>query len=197
MTSGSCRRALRSACEKDRDLALVDDRLIVAVEILDRILDRHDVRRACRVDLVDHRRQRRRLPAARRACDEHEPAFLHRNLLQDGGEPQLVDVADAERDDTEDQSDGSALLEYIAAEAAQSGDAVRKIHFLSLAEALEMLGLEDDAGHLLRVSALETFFLGRDDQRPVDPHHRIAADFQVQIGRTARDSGLEEIVDVH
>ena len=48
MTSGSWRSALRSACENDcvstRDFALVDDRLLVAVQVLDRILDRHDVR---------------------------------------------------------------------------------------------------------------------------------------------------------
>ena len=48
MTSGSCRSALRSACANDRvstrDLALVDDRLLIAVQELDRILDRHDVR---------------------------------------------------------------------------------------------------------------------------------------------------------
>ena len=49
MTSGSCRSALRSAVRErrgvDRDLALVDDRLVVAVQVLDRVLDRHDVRR--------------------------------------------------------------------------------------------------------------------------------------------------------
>ena len=37
---------LRERLRVDRDLALVDDRLVVAVQELDRILDRHDVRRA-------------------------------------------------------------------------------------------------------------------------------------------------------
>src|SRR6476646_2603832 len=60
----------------DRDLALVHDGLIVPMEILDRILDRHDVRRARRVDVIDHRGERRALAAAGRAGDEDQPAFL-------------------------------------------------------------------------------------------------------------------------
>jgi hypothetical protein len=41
------------------DLTLVDDRRLVAVQELDRVLDRHDVLRIARVDVVDHRRERR------------------------------------------------------------------------------------------------------------------------------------------
>ena len=40
---------LRERARVDRDLALVDDRLVVAVEELDRILDRHHVRAARRL----------------------------------------------------------------------------------------------------------------------------------------------------
>ncbi len=40
------------------ELALVDEALLVPVEELDRVLDRHDVLLAGGVDLVDHRRQR-------------------------------------------------------------------------------------------------------------------------------------------
>ena len=36
---------VRERLRVDRDLALVDDRLVVAVQVLDRVLDRHDVRR--------------------------------------------------------------------------------------------------------------------------------------------------------
>ncbi len=56
------------------DLALVDEALAVAVEELDRILDRQDVRGTGPVDLVDHRRQRRRLPGAGRSSDQDEAA---------------------------------------------------------------------------------------------------------------------------
>ena len=56
------------------DLALVDETALVLVDVLDRILDGDDVLAALGVDLVDHRRQRRRLAAAGRAGDEHQAA---------------------------------------------------------------------------------------------------------------------------
>jgi hypothetical protein len=77
ITSGSSRSALRSAAAEAlrglADLALVDDALLVLVHELDRILDGEDV--ACgSVDVVDHRRERRRLARARRAGDDDEAA---------------------------------------------------------------------------------------------------------------------------
>ena len=54
------------------DLALVDDRRLVGVEDLDRVLDRHDVLVLRLVDVVDHRAERRRLARAGRAGDEHQ-----------------------------------------------------------------------------------------------------------------------------
>ena len=62
------------------DLALVDDAALVAVQELDRILDRDDVVGARPVDLVDHRRERRRLARAGRPGDEDEAARLVRQL---------------------------------------------------------------------------------------------------------------------
>ncbi len=44
------------------DLALVHQAVLVGVQVLDRIFDRHDVLMTLAVDLVDDRRQRRRLP---------------------------------------------------------------------------------------------------------------------------------------
>ena len=76
--SGSSRSAARSAAAKPVrvavHLALVDEAALVLVDVLDRILDREDVLAALGVDLVDHRRQRRRLAAAGRAGDEHQAA---------------------------------------------------------------------------------------------------------------------------
>jgi hypothetical protein len=48
----------------------------VAVHELDRVLDREDVLRALTVDLVDQRRERRRLTGAGRPGDEDEAARL-------------------------------------------------------------------------------------------------------------------------
>ena len=75
-------QALGEADRVDADLALVDDAALVPVHELDRILDREDVVGAVAVDLVDHRRERRRLTRAGRAGDEHEAARLHRELRE-------------------------------------------------------------------------------------------------------------------
>ena len=76
--SGSSRSAARSALREAVGvavhLALVDQAVLVLVDVLDRILDGEDVLVALGVDLVDHRRQRRRLAAAGRPGDEHQPA---------------------------------------------------------------------------------------------------------------------------
>ena len=72
-------RAAESLGEADRvraELALVDDALLVLVQELDRVLDRDDVVGPVAVDLVDERRERRRLTRAGRARDEDEPARL-------------------------------------------------------------------------------------------------------------------------
>ena len=74
--------------------ALIDDRVVVPVQILDRILDRHDVRGARGVDVVDHRGERGALAAAGRAGDQHEPALFLGNALEDRRKAELVDRLD-------------------------------------------------------------------------------------------------------
>ena len=54
------------------DLPLVDDRPLVVVEELDRVLDRHDVQRLGPVDDVDQRGQGGRLTRPGRTGDEHQ-----------------------------------------------------------------------------------------------------------------------------
>ena len=73
---------LAEALGVEPDLALVDDRLLVGVEDLERVLDRHDVRAPRPVDVVEHRREGRRLARACRAGDEDEPAVLIGQLLR-------------------------------------------------------------------------------------------------------------------
>ena len=61
-------------------LALVDHGATVAVDELDRVLDRDDVPGALGVDLVDHRGERGGLAGARGSRDEHDAALLTRKL---------------------------------------------------------------------------------------------------------------------
>ena len=78
MTSGSCRSTRRQRLGERfgvrADLALADDRALVAVQELDRVLDRHDVQRLGPVDDVDERGQGGRLARSGRAGDQHQAA---------------------------------------------------------------------------------------------------------------------------
>ena len=79
-------------------LALVDQAVLVLVDVLDRILDREDVLVALGVDLVDHRRQRRRLAAAGRAGDEHEAARPLGERRQHRRQPELAEACGSSRE---------------------------------------------------------------------------------------------------
>ena len=76
------------------DLALVDDRALVGVEELDRVLDREDVVLALGVDHVDHRRQGGRLARAGRPGDEDEAARPAGEVPQHLRHPQRAEVGD-------------------------------------------------------------------------------------------------------
>src|SRR5262249_2458992 len=99
------------------DLALVDDTLLMLVEELDRILDRHDVLGARPVDLVDKRSERRRLTRTGRPGDEDEAARLLGERVEHRRQTELVEGADLARDETERRPDRAALEEGVNAEA--------------------------------------------------------------------------------
>ena len=105
----------------DADLALVDDAAPVPVQELDRILDREDVLGARAVDLVDQRRERRRLTGAGRAGDEDEPARLLGELRELVRERELLERLDLGRDQAERRADAGALEEGVDAETGDAG----------------------------------------------------------------------------
>ena len=121
---GSSRSAARSAFAKlvrvAVHLALVDEAALVLVEVLDRILDGEDVLVALGVDLVDHRRERRRLAAAGRAGDEHEAARPLGERGEHRRQAELVEAADLLGDQPVDGADRAALVEDVAAEAREA-----------------------------------------------------------------------------
>ena len=108
------------------DLALVDDAALVAVEELDRVLDRHDVLVARLVDLVDHRGERRRLARAGRARDEHDAARLARELADDRRQAELLDRHRLGGDQAERRADRAALEVRVDAEAGVARGSSRR-----------------------------------------------------------------------
>ena len=127
---------LAEALGVEPDLALVDDAAAVGMEDLDRILDRHDVLAARAVDLVEHRRERRRLAGAGRAGDEDEAALLLREPGDAGREMEVVEARDLARDHAERERDRAALPEAVHAEARQARLRVREVEIAALVEEL-------------------------------------------------------------
>jgi hypothetical protein len=137
------------------------------------------------------------LPPAGRPRHEHQAALFRGDLLEHPRQSELVDRLDARRNDAQHEADRAALLEDVAAESPEAVDAVREIDVLVILKALDLLGAEQRLRYRLRIVAIEPLFLGRDDERPVDAHHRITADFQVQVGRAARHGRLQQLIDLH
>ena len=114
------------------------------------------------------------------------------------GQVQLVDRADLHRDDAEDHADGAALLEDVAAEAAEAGNAVGEVDFLGLLEFLS-LGRRQHGRSSWRPRLRDRASSRRGPavRLPRDAHHRVAADLQVKVGRAVIDGNFQKIIDVH
>ncbi|MNW65091.1 hypothetical protein D3C74_434370 [compost metagenome] len=67
-------------------LTLIDDRLIMAMQIFDRVLQRHDMLTLRMVDMVYQRGQSRRFPASGWAGNEKQALRLLGQLQQHGRE---------------------------------------------------------------------------------------------------------------
>ncbi len=187
----------RERARVDLQLALVDDRLLVAVEELDRVLDRHDVLGPGRVDVVDHRGERRRLARAGRPGHEDEAARLLADLLEDGRQEEVADREDAGRDDAADHSDRPALLEDVAAEPPEPRHRVRDVDLEVVLELFLLPRGHDRERHRDRVFLHEALEVHERGQLAVDPDDRVRADLQVEVGRLPLDRDLEQVVDVH
>ena len=154
-TSGSSRRAARSALREALgvgvQLALIDEALLVLVEVLDRVLDREDVLAALAVDLVDHGRERRGLAAAGGPGDEHEAARPIGQLGDHRRQPQVLEAAGSCRESAGRPPPPRPLLEDVAAEAREPLDAEREVELQFLFEALLLRVGEHAIGELLRL----------------------------------------------
>ena len=95
------------------DLALIDDALVRCVDVLDRILQRDDVLVPRVIDLVENRRQRRRLTGAGFAGDQHDALLQRREAAHHLREPQRVERRDAVTEDTQRRRDVALLPEQI------------------------------------------------------------------------------------
>src|SRR5208282_3361110 len=81
------------------------------------------------IDLVDHGRQRGGFARARRPRYQHQPTRLVAHLAYDWRQTQLVERFDLKRNQTENASRSTALVENVGAEASEALQPEREIQF--------------------------------------------------------------------
>ena len=113
-----CAYALREARDVCAQLALDDLTVLAAVDELDRILEADDVELSGLVQVVDHRRERRRLAGARGAGDEHHALMEVAQLGDDGRQRQLLERGHFRRNGAEGRTDARVLAIDVDAEPA-------------------------------------------------------------------------------
>ena len=181
----------------DADLALVDDAPLVADEELDRVLDRHDVARLVGVDVIDHRGERGALARAGGPRDEDQAALLAGDLLQDLGKHELLDGGDLEGDHAQDHADGAALLEDVDAEPAEAGHAGREVQLVLGLELFFLVVVHDAERHPRDLLGRKAAGILERHQRAVDAEHRREAGLEVDVGRSASQRDLQDLVQFH
>ena len=196
ITSGSWRRTRRRASREGlgvgAHLALVDDRALVAVEHLDRVLDRSRCARATR-------RLMRSIIAARVVLLPEPVAPVTRTMPRSSsasrpttvGQAQVLERRHGGRHGPHDHADRAALAEGVHAEAP---DARARVGEVDLAGGIELrppagLAVEQLAEDALGVAAGHRRLVGNAPQLPVHAHHRRSRDLQVQVARRRAQRG--------
>jgi hypothetical protein len=124
-------------------------------------------------------------------------AVLGGDPLEGAGQQQVVDGRHLHRDDAEDHAERAALLEGVAAEAAEPGDAVGQVDLVMVLELLAVRGGQDRRGDGQQVLMVEPAVLGGGRKAAADPHHRVAPDLQVQIRGASVDGDPQQVIDMH
>jgi hypothetical protein len=161
--------------------SLVDDALLVLVEILDRVLDRHDVRAALGVDIVDHRGERRRFPLTGRPRHQRKAARLPRQVLQRRRQVEGLDRGDGHGDDPGRDPDGAALPVDVHAEASQTRHPIREVEFPKLLELLLLERVEHAVPELEGVLGRQHLVLLHWQQFAPHPHRGLDTRREVQV----------------
>ena len=114
-----------------------------------------------------------------------------------GGSASSSIGGDLNGDDAEDHADRAALLEGVAAEAAEPGHAVGEVDFVLFLEALAV-AVGSTAAAMASMSSWSSRLSSEAGiSGAADAHHRVAADLAVQVGGARFDRNLQQIVDVH
>ena len=169
------------------DFALGNDAFFVLMDELNRVFDGDDVVLAIFIAVVNHRSERGGFARTGTADENHEAAFFHHHVFQDGGQIEAVEIRDFAGNGAEHQRRRAALHHGIDTEAAGVGQADGEVAFVGGRKLFDLFG-----GHN-RKSDFHTFFRG---QRLVGNRRDFAVHFHSgwEIGR---DKEVGAFVFVH
>jgi hypothetical protein len=170
---------------------------IVAMQVLDRVFDGDDVRGPRVVDVVDHRRQRRALAAARGAGDEHQAAFLGGDLLEHRRQPSSSTDLMVTGMTRRTMPMVPRCWNTLQRKRPSPAIAVGEIDFLGVPELLALGSRHDGGGHLDEIIVIELLVAATRRQPAVDAGHRVAADLEVQVGGADVRRRFKQRVDMH
>jgi len=171
----------------DFDFALVDEAFLVAMQELDRVLNRDDVVGSRRVDAVDHRRKGSGLAGAGGSRDQYQPALLLANGFHGARQVQLFDGANLGGNDAQHHAHVPALLEHVDAETAQAGDAVGHVKFRGLLELLLLAVRHHAERHGKHFFRSDARHIREGSERAVDAQIGVVPYLQMKVRRLGFD----------
>ena len=141
------------------------------------------------------RGERRGLTGACRAGDEHQAARLLGELVQRGGDAQLLERLQLGGDETKGGADGLALEVDVDAEAREAGDRVREVELALQLEVLLLLAREDAVEELLCLLGRECRELLEPLDVPAHANDRGSPRRHMEIGGIALHHVFEQLID--
>src|ERR1700687_5799164 len=176
------------------NFGLVQQALFVIVKKFDGVLDGDHVLFTFAVDLVEHGRERSRLPGARWSGHEDESAGLVAQSLHDQGQYESVEALAFPRNSTEDGADRSPLIENVAAEAGQVFQTEGEVQLQVLFEAVFLRIRQNAISKRLGIRRSQRRHVKRAEP-PVHPYARRAIRGDVEVAASHLDHLLQQFTE--
>src|SRR5664279_1428925 len=189
-------QGVREAERMRTDLALVDQALLRFVHELDRIFDREHVAELVLVEMVDHRRERRRFARAGRAGAQDHAARLQRELGEDRRAIELLEGQDLRGNGPEHGAGAAVLVEGVDAKARQALDLEREVALERFFVVLALRVVHDVVHHVVHLLVLERVDIDA-AHVAVNADHGRQAGRQVQVRGLVLDRERQQLGNVH
>jgi hypothetical protein len=161
---------------------------------LDGILERDDVLVHGPVDVPDHGRHRRALPATRDPRDKDQPPLVLGYFIEDEWKLEIGERRNLDRDDPRDDSENTALLMDVDAETSKPGKAPGTVVVLDLVDALPVTLVGNELDGQLAHLIVGDLLLSKRNQLSVQLRSNKIAGLDMDITCPILDRLLEHLI---